>query len=81
MPTPAVETFTAEEVAEVFRCNKETVYRWARKGLIGDGPLAGRRMYRFTQKHIDDFLSGATRAKAGATTPAPKPKRNPKYGK
>lgn len=80
MATPAVTTFTAQEVADSLRCNKETVYRWARKGLIGDGPLAGRRMYRFTQQHIDDFLSGATRASASATKES-KPKRDPKYSR
>lgn len=77
MPTPTVTTFTAEEVAKALRCSTETVYRRARKGLIGDGPVPGGRMYRFTQKHIDDFLSGATQA----TEAAAKPKRSPRYTK
>lgn len=71
-----VTVYTAEEVAEILRCSKETVYRWARMGLIGDGPLAGRRIYRFTQKHIDDFLSGGTKAAASTS----KISRHPKYG-
>jgi len=76
MTTSTVKVYTAEQVAEILRCNKVTVYRWARKGLIGDGPLAGQRIYRFTQKHIDDFLSGATRTAAAEVE---KPTRNPKY--
>lgn len=77
MATPTVTAYTAQQVADILSCNKETVYRWARKGLIGDGPLAGRRIYRFTQKHIDDFLSGATRETAHAS----KPSRSPKYSR
>lgn len=79
MANSTVTVYTAEQVAEMLRCNKETVYRWARKGLIGDGPLAGRRIYRFTQKHIDDFLSGESKTAAAPT--APKPSRNPKYSR
>jgi excisionase family DNA binding protein len=75
MATSTVTVYTAEQVAEILRCNKETVYRWARKGLIGDGPLAGRRIYRFTDQHIEDFVSGKTKTAAAS----PKPSRHPKY--
>lgn len=78
MASSTVQVYTAEEVAQMLRCNRESVYRWARKGLIGDGPLAGRRVYRFTQKHIDDFLSGEHK---GTATAPPKPSRNPKYAR
>lgn len=78
MATSTVTVYTAEQVAEILNCNRETVYRWARKGLIGDGPLAGRRIYRFTQKHLDDFLSGASRTVEHAPT-AEKSKRHSKY--
>jgi len=78
MATTTVTVYTAEEVAEILRCNRETVYRWARKGLIGDGPRPGRRVYRFTQQHIDDFLGGKTEATTPTTS---KPSRHPKYSR
>lgn len=70
-------TYTAEEVAEKLQCSRESVYRWARKRLLGDGPLPGSRIYRFTDKHIEDFVSGKTKAAAAA----PKPSRSPRYSK
>lgn len=71
-------SYTAEEVAQKLQCSRESVYRWARKRLLGDGPLPGSRIYRFTDQHIEDFLSGKSKASAPQ---APKPTRNPRYAR
>lgn len=79
MPTSTVTVYTAKELAEMFRCDVETVYRWARKGQIGYARKPGQKTYRFTQKHVDDYLAGEA-----PVTPAPKspkPTRNPKYSR
>lgn len=73
--TPTV--FTAREVALKFRCDVETVYRWARKGQIGYARKPGQKVYRFTQQHIDDYLNGVE--PVAAAPRAPKPTRSPKY--
>jgi excisionase family DNA binding protein len=70
--------YTAEEVAAQFRCNVETVYRWARKGQIRSARKPGQRAYRFTQEHIDEYLRGDVPAPAAT---APKSSRHPKYSK
>lgn len=75
MTGSTVTVYTADEVAQKLQCSRESVYRWARKRLIGDGPLPGSRVYRFTDQHIEDFVSGKTKTAAAA----PKSKRHPKY--
>lgn len=79
MTTSTVKVYTAQEVAEIMRCDVETVYRWARKGRISYSRAPGVRAYRFTQKHLDDYLHGNGPATESAS--APKPSRNPKYSK
>lgn len=70
------KVFTAAEVAEIFRCDRETVYRWARSNKIGFCPkLPGQRTYRFLEKHIDDFMNGV----APAAPKSVKPSRHAKY--
>lgn len=78
MSTSTTTVFTAEEVAQTLRVHVLTVYRWARKGQIGYARQPGQRAYKFTQAHIDDFLSGGVQAAASAPSTA-KPSRNPKY--
>lgn len=79
MATSTVTVYTAKEAADILRCNKETVYRWARANppKIGFCPRQpGQSGYRFLQKHIDDFLNGIP----PETVPQePKPKRHPRY--
>jgi excisionase family DNA binding protein len=75
--TSTITVFTADEVAQILRCNRETVYRWARKGQIKSARQPGQRAYRFTQAHIDAFLSGETATEEKPKTA--KPSRNPKY--
>lgn len=78
MTPSTIKVYTAQEVADTFRCDRETVYRWAHKNKIGYCPmLPGQRTYRFLQKHLDDFMNGVAPA-----VPAPKPVRpgrHPKY--
>jgi excisionase family DNA binding protein len=58
----AVTVYRAEEVAEILRCHKGTLYRLARGKKIGFCPRQpGQSGYRFLQKHIDDFLNGVRR--------------------
>lgn len=77
MTTSTTTVFTAEEVAQTLRVHVLTVYRWARKGQIGYARQPGQRAYKFTQKHIDDFLGGITTAEVKPK--AAKPSRSPKY--
>lgn len=82
MTPDTTKVFTAAEVAETFRVDVETVYRWARANppKIGFCPkLPGQRYYRFLQKHIDDFLNGI--APTAAEPKQAKPRRNPKYAR
>lgn len=73
-----VTVYKAEEVAQMLRCDVQTVRRWARGKKIGFCPmLPGQRTYRFRQKHIDDFLNGIPPEESPQT---PKPTRHPKYG-
>lgn len=78
MTSSTTPVFTAEEVAEKLRVHVLTLYRWARKGQIGYARQPGQRAYRFTQQHIDEYLSGTVTAHAHK---APKPSRNPRYSK
>jgi excisionase family DNA binding protein len=73
-PEPLV--YTADEVAKILRCNRETVYRWVKKGRLKSCDRDGTRAHRFTLQHIEDFLNPAS---AVAEPLAPKPTRHPKY--
>lgn len=78
MATSTVTVYTAKEAADILRCNKETVYRWARKNKIGFCPRhSDKSAYRFLQKHIDDFLNGIE--PEPVEPKAEKPKRHPRY--
>ena len=65
--------YTTEEVANLLRCNKETVYRWVKTGRLKSCDRRPKEPHRFTQAHIDEFLLGPKTAEQ----PAPKPARNP----
>lgn len=69
--------YTADEVAAILRCNRETVYRWVKKGRLKSCSRDENRTraYRFTQQHLDDFLGGPGPTEAPQ---AAKPSRNPK---
>lgn len=63
-----------EDVAEILRCDRESVMRYIRKGLLGSCRPGGKE-YRITQAHLEAFL-------ADSETPVrsprqPKPARNP----
>lgn len=74
-PGLTITVYTAEEVAKILRCNRETVYRWVKTGRLKSCNRNEARAHRFTQAHIDEFLNGPQPAEA----PAPKPARHPKY--
>lgn len=79
MITSTTRVYTAAEVATILHVDRETVYRWARADKIGYCPkLPGQRYYRFSQKHIDDYLKGIAPVSPKATK-APKSSRHPKY--
>ena len=46
--------YTSEELIEHFRVSKITLYDWIKRGLIGYIKVGSK--YRFTQKHLDDFI-------------------------
>ena len=73
MATSTVTVLTADEVAKILRCNRETVYRWVKAGRLKSCDRNGTRPFRFTQAHIEEVLNGPKVADA----PAPKPTRNP----
>lgn len=72
-----VTIFTAEEVAQILRCNRESVYRWVKAGRLKSCDRNGL-VHRFTQEHIDEFLNGP---KPEAAPKASKPSRSPRYSK
>ena len=65
--------YTADEVATMLRCCRESVYRWIKAGRLESCTRNGTRAHLFTQEHIDAFLTGP----APAEPPAKKPTRNP----
>lgn len=78
MTTSTPTVYTAKEVAEILRCDVQTVCRWARKGQLRSCRKEGQRAYRFTQEHLDEFLAGP-KVDLGPKTPLPL--RNPRYSK
>ncbi len=58
---------TVDEVAELLRIRRDTVYRLAAKGEIPGRKIG--RVWRFPREFIDQFLTGA----AGAATQAAEP--------
>ncbi|HEY3477515.1 MAG TPA: helix-turn-helix domain-containing protein [Streptomyces sp.] len=74
MSVPTLETFfTSAEVAKALRMDIQTLRRKAFSGEI-DSVKSGRE-YRFTQAHIDAYLSGDKPAPRRET----KPLRSPRY--
>lgn len=67
--------YTADETAEVFGVNRETVYRWVRKKTIKHCPRNGRAL-RFLPEHLEEYLNGP---KPGLEPETPHIARNPKY--
>ena len=60
MTSPAIAhaqvIYTAEEVADLLRLNKVTIYRYIREGRLR-ATRTGNRNYRVTAADIDRFLS------------------------
>ena len=44
---PSVTTFSALELAEYFRVDRQTVYRWRNTGKLPKGILIGQRIRRW----------------------------------
>lgn len=73
--TLTAKPYTSDDAAEYFGVNRETVYRWVRKGLLKSCERNGRAL-RFLPEHFEEFLTGPKEA----AEPVPvKPSRNPKY--
>lgn len=76
MTTSTVTVYTADEVAQMLRCNRETVYRWRAAGKLKSCERAeGQRAHLFLPEHVEEFLNGP---KPASTPAAPKPARNPR---
>lgn len=57
-----MELLTIDQVAELFKISKPSVYRWIDKGHISPVKIDGS--VRFVRKDLEDFVE---RLKAGAT--------------
>ena len=54
--TTEQEYYDAKWAASYLKVNRNTIYRWARKGWIGS--KLGSRTWRFTREECDAFAQG-----------------------
>lgn len=55
--TPTRSLLTADEVAEEFQVDPETIRRWAREGLISSVTLPGGRLKRFRRTDVEAVMA------------------------
>jgi predicted DNA-binding transcriptional regulator AlpA len=60
---------TNEDVCDVFKCSKSTVWRWAAAGSFPK-PVKINGIARWTDESIREFIRNA---QLGTSTPAPRP--------
>jgi excisionase family DNA binding protein len=64
--------YTPTEAAEILRVSAQTVTRYARTGRLS-GSKPGGKLWRFSQKNLDDFFANGD----VASQPQRKPDRRP----
>jgi len=65
-----VKLLTEDEAAKFLGISKTTLYRLRRDRLISCYPIRSRKLVRFTEAHLADFLSRVER-KANSSTIEP----------
>lgn len=55
------EIMTAADLAEYLRINRNTAYRWRRKGIGPQSLIIGCRSIRYRRTDVDDWVCRAIR--------------------
>jgi len=63
MDDEEVESYTSDEVAELFSVNRATVSRWARTGRIPSVKYPARRRRAFPKREVDELWARSYQAR------------------